>query len=62
MNMICKAQVEGVAKGEVKAEVEFVLQIFGIVAQLDLGRVRRLFFASFCNRAIPYGLCRSLSP
>uniref|UniRef100_A0A7C3PJZ1 Integrase n=1 Tax=Oscillatoriales cyanobacterium SpSt-418 TaxID=2282169 RepID=A0A7C3PJZ1_9CYAN len=32
MNTICKGAVEGVEKGEVRAQVEFVSQMFGIVA------------------------------
>jgi hypothetical protein len=30
--MIRKGQIQGVAKGDIKAPVEFVSQIFGIVA------------------------------
>lgn len=32
MNMIRKGQVEGVERGDVRAQVEFVSQIFGIIA------------------------------
>ena len=32
MNMIRKGQVQGVAKGEIRAQVGFVSQIFGVAA------------------------------
>lgn len=32
MNMIRKGQVKGIEKGEVRTQVEFVSQIFGLVA------------------------------
>ncbi len=32
MNMIRKGQVQGVAKGDIRAQAEFVSQIFGVVA------------------------------
>ena len=32
MNMIRKGQVQGVDKGNVRSQVEFVSQLFGIVA------------------------------
>lgn len=32
MNMIRKGQIQGVAKGDITAQVEFVSQIFGVVA------------------------------
>ena len=32
MNMICKGQVQGAEKGDVRAQVEFVSQIFGVAA------------------------------
>ena len=32
MNMIRKGQLQGVAKGDVMAQVEFVCQIFGVAA------------------------------
>ena len=32
MNMIRKGQVEGVERGDVRAQVEFVSQIFGVIA------------------------------
>jgi transposase-like protein len=32
MNMIRKGQIQGVAKGDIEAQVEFVSQIFGVVA------------------------------
>jgi len=32
MNMLRKGQVQGVEKGEVRAQVEFVSQVFGLVA------------------------------
>lgn len=32
MNMIRKGQIPGVAKGDIRAQVEFVSQIFGIAA------------------------------
>jgi hypothetical protein len=34
-NMMRKGQVEGIEKGNVRAQVEFVSQIFGLVAYLD---------------------------
>lgn len=32
MNMICKGQVQGIDKGNVRAQIKFVSQIFGVVA------------------------------
>jgi len=32
MNMIRKGQINGVEKGDIQAQVEFVYQIFGVVA------------------------------
>jgi hypothetical protein len=32
MNMIRKGQIQGVAKGDIQAQVGFVYQIFGVVA------------------------------
>ncbi len=32
MNMIRKGQVQGVAKGDIRSQIEFVSQIFGVVA------------------------------
>ena len=32
MNMIRKGQVEGVAKRNIRAQVEFVSQLFGVVS------------------------------
>jgi hypothetical protein len=32
MNMIRKGQVQGVEKGDVRAQIEFVSQIFGLAA------------------------------
>lgn len=32
INMICKGQVAGVEKGDVEAQVKFLIQIFGVVA------------------------------
>lgn len=32
MKMICKEQVQGIEKGNVRSHMEFVSQIFGVVA------------------------------
>jgi hypothetical protein len=32
MNMIRKGQIQGVAKGDIRAQTEFVSQIFGVAA------------------------------
>jgi hypothetical protein len=49
MNMIRKGQVQGVEKGDIMSQVEFVYQIFGVAAFDELIDTALLSLISFCN-------------
>jgi hypothetical protein len=45
-----KDSLEGLAKTDVEAQIEFVAQIFGIVARTALTAQELLSSKSFCNK------------